>query len=170
MIVELSSIGNAPKRIDLTFSTYEIDLDGDDLRLANNARLRGEMQRVEGKAHIRGMITADIEASCSRCLEPAARHLEIAFDDVFVDASEETSAAESEVIESELDEALVIGGRVDLADVVREQLLLALPEQLYCREDCLGLCPKCGGNRNLIDCNCADDEIDPRWAALKNLR
>jgi len=57
-----------------------------------------------------------------------------------------------------------------MADVIREQILLATPEQVYCRDNCEGLCPKCGENRNLINCNCSDDDIDPRWAALKDLK
>ena len=58
----------------------------------------------------------------------------------------------------------------DSVEVVREQILLAMPEQVFCWEDCKGLCPKCGTNLNLIDCKCADDEVDPRWAALKSLK
>jgi uncharacterized protein len=57
-----------------------------------------------------------------------------------------------------------------LTELVREQILLAVPEQVFCREDCKGLCLKCSANRNLIDCNCEEKEIDPRWAALKNLK
>jgi uncharacterized protein len=170
MIVELSSIGTNERPIDITIEPNEIDLDGESLRLNGPAQFRGEMQRVAGKPHIRGMLSADIETNCSRCLEPLSRHLEIAFTDVFVDASEESTVAEAEVAESELDESLVIGGSVDMSEVVREQILLAVPEQVYCNDDCKGLCPKCGRNRNLTDCSCADDEIDPRWAALKDLR
>jgi uncharacterized protein len=115
------------------------------------------------------MITAKIETECTRCLESVTRTLEIPFRDLFVDASRETTQRETELAIDDMDESLVIGGRIDLAEVVREQILLALPEQVLCREDCRGLCPKCGGNRNLIDCSCDRDEIDPRWAALKNL-
>jgi uncharacterized protein len=46
---------------------------------------------------------------------------------------------------------------------------LNLPEQVFCREDCRGLCAKCGANRNATDCGCEEKEIDPRWAGLKNL-
>lgn len=169
MIVELSSIGPHAKPIDVSVEPDEIDLD-EDMRLSGPAKFRGEMQRIEGKAHIRGMLNADVETSCSRCLEPVTRHLETAFDDVFVDASEETTVAESELEEPDLDESLVIGGRLDMADVIREQILLAMPEQVYCSDDCKGLCPICGENRNLIDCNCSDDDVDPRWAALRDLR
>ena len=169
MIVELLSIGPNAKPIDVTVEADQIDLDGS-MHVAEPAQFRGEMQEVAGKAHVRGMLTADVETSCSRCLEPVTRHLDIAFDDVFVDAREETTVAETEVGESDLDESLVIGGQLDMAEVIREQILLAMPEQVYCKDDCKGLCPKCGENRNLIDCNCTDDDIDPRWAALNNLK
>jgi len=62
------------------------------------------------------------------------------------------------------------GDELDLTELVREQILLNLPEQTFCNPDCKGLCPKCGQNRNLIDCNCEENETDPRWAALKNLK
>jgi uncharacterized protein len=74
------------------------------------------------------------------------------------------------VTDEALDESLVENGLIDTAEVVREQILLAIPDQVFCREDCKGLCPKCGANLNLIDCKCSDDDIDPRWAALRNLK
>ena len=67
----------------------------------------------------------------------------------------------------ELDE--MEGSEIDLAEIAREQILLDLPQQFFCKDDCKGLCEKCGTNLNLKDCDCEDDEIDPRWAALKNL-
>ena len=61
--------------------------------------------------------------------------------------------------------------RRELQDAVKraQVLLLNLPEQVLCKEDCKGLCPECGTNLNLKDCDCGDKDIDPRWAALKNL-
>jgi uncharacterized metal-binding protein YceD (DUF177 family) len=81
----------------------------------------------------------------------------------------EPDADEIQLGSSDLDESLLPDGQIDLAEVVREQLILQTDEPVVCQEDCLGLCPKCGGNRNLIDCRCEENEIDPRWAALKNL-
>lgn len=169
MFIDLANVTASPKELKAEFASNEMDLDSGNMWLASPAHFRGEAQLVGSKAHIRGLVTADVETVCSRCLEPVTRHIEAAFDDIFVDSAEETAAGETELDDDDLDEQLVIGGRVDLLDVVREQILLAMPDQIYCREDCRGLCPKCGENRNLIDCNCADDEIDPRWAALKNL-
>src|SRR5437867_4115233 len=129
MIIDLAAIGNSAKAIDLTVGPEEIDLDDDSIRLARNARLVGETQRVADKAHIRGTVSADVSAACSRCLEPIDRHLEIEFDDTFVDSIEESTEAEAEISDEDLDEALVIGGKIDVAEILREQILLAMPEQ-----------------------------------------
>ena len=168
MIIDLASVGTSPKPLAASFAPAEIDLDNE-ATLASDVTLNGEMFSRDGKVHIDAVIKADISLDCTRCLEPIAQHLEFRFDDVFVDAEQESRHDEAEVALEELDESLVIGGEIDLAEVVREQILLALPEQVFCSEDCKGLCPKCGGNRNLIDCSCDREEIDPRWAALKDL-
>ena len=57
-----------------------------------------------------------------------------------------------------------------LEDVLREQVLLALPLKAICRDDCRGLCPHCGKNLNLEQCDCAEPMEDPRWSALKDIR
>jgi uncharacterized protein len=57
-----------------------------------------------------------------------------------------------------------------LEDALREQVLLALPLKVICREDCRGLCPHCGTNLNIGQCSCAEPAEDPRWAALKDIR
>jgi uncharacterized protein len=169
MIIDLDSVGKIAKTIAIEFDPAEIDLEGENAKLNGNAKFTGESQLVDGKVHVRGRLGAELMLSCTRCLEPVEKHLDISFDDVFVDATEEPRANEIEVGSDELDESLVIDGKIDIAEVVREQLLLALPDQVFCKEVCKGLCQKCGANRNLIDCNCADNEIDPRWAALRNL-
>lgn len=169
MLIDLASVGTSPRRLKTEFAGALIDLDGEG-EVIGDARFDGEVFREDQRVHICGMLTAEVSVDCSRCLEAVRRIMEIAFDDVFVDASSETRAAETELAIADMDESLVIGGRVDLTDAVREQILLALPEQTFCREDCLGLCPQCGNNRNLIHCNCDDKRIDPRWAALKNLK
>ncbi len=167
MLIDLASVGTSPKKLKTEFAGALIDLEGEG-EVAGDARFDGETYRDDERVHIRGMVTAEVAIDCTRCLEALRRKIEIAFDDVFIDASHESEKAETELSVADMDESLVIGGRVDLAEVVREQILLALPEQMFCREDCRGLCPKCGANRNLIDCSCDREEIDPRWAALKD--
>lgn len=168
MIIDLASVGISPKPLAVNLAPTEIDLDNE-ATLTSDAKLIGEIYSLDGKVHIDAAISADISLVCTRCLEPIVQHLEFDFDDIFVDSAYESDRDEAELALDELDESLVIGGEIDLAEVVREQILLALPEQIFCNADCKGLCPKCGGNRNLIDCSCEREEIDPRWAALKNL-
>lgn len=59
-------------------------------------------------------------------------------------------------------------GSIDVTDVVRQNVLLALPLAPRCRDDCRGLCPRCGADRNQVDCGCEDDDIDPRLAPLRD--
>jgi len=56
---------------------------------------------------------------------------------------------------------------IDLGEDVRQFLILSLPLKILCREDCAGLCPVCGANRNRSSCSCTTEEGDPRWAELK---
>jgi uncharacterized protein len=56
-----------------------------------------------------------------------------------------------------------------LEDAVREQVLLALPGRMLCQQDCQGLCPQCGANRNRTNCDCVQPAVDSRWKALADL-
>jgi uncharacterized protein len=169
MLIELSTVGSTPKPLHATFRSEEIDLD-DEGTLAGDASFQGELFKEQEKVHLRGTITADVATVCARCLEPVNVHVDEPFKDVFVDASEESTSDEAELKDTDLDESLVIGGTVDLADAIREQIILAMPEMVLCKEECRGLCLKCGSNRNLIDCSCDREELDPRWAALRDLK
>lgn len=169
MLIELSAVGSTPKPLQMTFRSEEIDLE-DDGALVGNASFDGELFKDAGKVHLRGAIIADVATTCARCLETVEVHLDTPFEDVFVDAADESTADEAEVGEVDLDESLVIGGTVDAAEAVREQIILAMPEMVLCDEGCKGLCPKCGSNRNLIDCSCDREELDPRWAALRDMK
>ena len=168
MIIDLASVVTTLKPLELSLSADKIDLDGE-AELTDDVTFSGNIFAKDGKVHVDGSIKANVLLDCTRCLEQVTRHFDILFDDVFVDASEENRDDEIEIEAEAMDESLVIGGKIDMRDVVREQILLALPEQVFCKDDCKGLCPKCGGNRNLIDCKCEEKEIDPRWAALQNL-
>lgn len=168
MIIDLASAQTTPKPLSADIEGARIDL-GDEGAVEGSAHFEGELFREAAQAHLRGTIKASVQLQCTRCGEPLTRILEIRFEDVFVDASEETREKDLEVPISDLDVELIATDTLDLTDVTREQILLNLPEQVFCKEDCKGLCPQCGTNRSLNDCDCGDEEIDPRWAALKNL-
>jgi uncharacterized protein len=105
-----------------------------------------------------GAATAPWEAECRRCLGPVHGQATAEFRELFEAESRE---GESYPLK---------GDRIDLAPLAREALLLELPLAPLCRDDCRGLCPTCGADRNAGPCACPPDEPDPRWAVLDGLR
>lgn len=170
MIIDLASIGTTPTAFEFSFEPADIDLEGETLKLTDKAVLSGETVRSDERAHIRGSISTEISHDCTRCLDPVSKRLEFPFSATFVDSTDQSKDFVAEVSDEALDESVAEDGKIDMAELVREQLLLVVPEQIFCRDDCKGLCTQCGANLNLIDCKCADDEVDPRWAALKSLK
>ena len=77
---------------------------------------------------------------------------------------------ELSVTDAEAEIGYYQGEGILLEDVLREQVLLALPLKSTCREDCKGLCPQCGKNLNQEPCSCSEPAEDPRWAVLKDIR
>ena len=170
MIVELTDIEGASRRFDFDLSPETLDLDDSDLKLKSQLHAAGEIEKTSAEVIVRGSITGEGEVECSRCLQPVQQKVKIDFQANFVTPEHFSLDKENEVSVSDLDTDVLEGDRIEIKDIVREQILLNVPEQVFCNPDCKGLCPKCGANRNLIDCKCDLNETDPRWAALKNLR
>jgi DUF177 domain-containing protein len=170
MIVDLTENDRWPKDFEFTIDPSGIDLETEDARLTGPVAAKGSIVKHAGWYGVSGEIGADLEIECSRCLEPVKHSMSMEFDIRLLDREALSEAAEREVDPNELDTSVLVDEQVDVKEIVREQILLELPEQLFCRDDCKGLCPKCGSNRNLIDCKCDEDDIDPRWAALKSLK
>lgn len=122
---------------------------------------RLEISRMTGNGYaLRLRFTAGLSGPCMRCLAPAAP-------EVSVDAREVFQPGEVE----ELASPYVDGEVLDLAAWARDALVLALPAQVLCRPDCLGLCPVCGEDLNAVGPEHAHEpEPDPRWAALRDLK
>lgn len=169
MIIDLITLGNSPRQFEFRLAPDDIDLDGE-AKLKDAVQVRGVLTKHIAQIDATGTIDTELELECTRCLQKIDNKIEIEFSVAFVTAENYTKAKEAEINTEDLDVSLIEGNEIDLAELVREQLLLNLPEQVFCKEDCKGLCEKCGANRNLIDCKCIEKEIDPRWSALKNLK
>jgi uncharacterized protein len=114
----------------------------------------------EDRFYFSGRMAGEVQTECRRCLAPARAKVDEELHLLFADAADE---------ESDDSDVYMLEPRattVDLRPALREQWLLAVPGFALCRDDCKGLCPKCGADLNLGPCNCEPD-IDPRWAALK---
>jgi uncharacterized protein len=125
--------------------------------------------RAGTEIFISGTLDVATTAACSRCVEefdlPSRRRFR------YVLAPKVTSDENDFALKAEdLELSFYQGDEVDLTPLIREQALLALAERPLCREECLGLCPHCGANLNEGDCGCSLGGLDPRLAALRNLK
>jgi len=170
MIIELFSVKDSPHKFEFSLSPAELELEQENVKLIEAVNAVGELTKGIAQIDIEGVITTRAEIECTRCLQPIENDFEIPFKASFISPEDLTKEKEAELHESDLDVSVYKDEKIDLTELVREQIILNLPEQIFCREDCKGLCAKCGENRNLIDCKCEEKEIDPRWSALKNLK
>ena len=170
MIIDLITLESSPYAFTVSFKPEEIDLESDFIELKSAAKVEGELTKRITQADVEGEISADIIVECSRCLQTIEKPLNFSFDVNYVAPENYTQAKEIELRESDLEAALFDGQHIDIKELVREQIILNAPTQVFCSEDCRGLCPKCGINRNLLDCKCEEKEIDPRWQSLRELK
>lgn len=114
-----------------------------------------------------GEVSGEMEFACRRCLtavrRPVRERVEMYFRPASDDGHEDADDAESYLLPPGAAE-------VSLAGPVREQLLLQLPEFVVCREECRGLCPRCGTDLNRGDCDCEPESDPGPWDALRKLK
>lgn len=116
-----------------------------------------------------GHLKTSLEVACDRCLEPAGLSIDTDFELIYRPVAAMPQRDEIEVSGEETKIGFYSGDGLELIDVLKEQILLSLPMSRTCREDCKGICPVCGQNRNLVDCACRLEAGDDRWSGLKDL-
>jgi uncharacterized protein len=147
---------------------------------AGSARAELELSLESQNVFARGNLSGSFEVACSRCLGvariPVAESIAVTFlpkNAMPADKDEELAPGEEEAASFEEDDVDVYpydGEEVDLEPLLREQLILAVPFAPLCRPDCKGLCPVCGTDLNRETCACDRRTVDPRLAALKDLK
>jgi uncharacterized protein len=153
---------------------YDIQEELDDLdpEIVIQAPITGKVKftKIPQGILVNGEMETVIEVSCGRCLEPFDVQTDIEIEEQFRPLLDIMTGARLPIGDDD-DSATVIDERnhLDLTEVVRQDLLLALPNHPLCREDCKGLCPTCGANLNDGECACEGELTDPRWDALKSL-
>lgn len=159
-------------RFEVAFPPGEIEYDGT-LRQATPLEVRGSAELLAhtlGEIRIQGHLKVGMRSDCDRCLEPAEFPIDSDFDLFYRPAVRADYGEEVEIDEGESEIAFYDGAGVELKEVLREYVLLSMPMQRVCREDCHGICPVCGQNRNTVNCGCEVKTVDDRWSVLKNLQ
>ncbi len=178
MLIEIQELELHPVDFREEFSPGAIDL-GEEVRQRTPLCSEGRADLVEehhGKRKVvqdirlKGKLETSLEVACARCLEPVVQEVAREFDLLYRPLGTNAGQEELSVTDAEAEIGYYQGEGLLLEDVLREQVLLALPLKTICREECKGLCPHCGRNLNEGQCSCAEQVEDPRWAALKEIR
>ena len=154
--------------VKFTASASQLNGDGEPL-VSGSAQVDGRAEpKRRGGLQVSGSIVAVLDLACSRCLkrfeQPQNSHFDVIFSaSPLVEAEDEIELAPGDLMVRPLE-----GDRVDMVELVREQLLLEVPIAPLCDDACPGLCRHCGADLNLGDCAC-NEAVDPRFAALKKL-
>ena len=163
MLLGLSKIIDCPGA-SVTFST-SVDLSdlcyGVTYPVTEPVLANGTVRNTAGVLMMQGEITTTIHGTCDRCANDFDREIHFPIEVVLV----------TEMANEENEDEWVFpleGDSADLDDIVRTVFVLNLDSKLLCKEDCAGLCHRCGHNLNNGPCNC-QKELDPRFAALKQL-
>jgi uncharacterized protein len=161
--IGLNALERGPVDTAATVAAGDPLFEGLDFSLSEPVRISGQLSAAgPGSYYWRGKLQTAIEATCRRCLAPASLRIDAPVNILF---TEDDQADDPSVY--------VIpphSQTLDLSEAVREELILAVPDYVLCREDCAGLCPHCGKDLNEGPHDCAAKPTDPRWAALEGLK
>lgn len=163
MIIRVSELEDEGLRVDDT-ATVASAFSDRSWRI-DDVQILIEPDGVDVRVH--GRLSATVPQTCSRCLEVFAARVDAPVD---VRVVPRPATADSvELGADDLDVDFYQNDELDVVRVLETETTLALPMKPLCRDDCRGLCPVCGGNRNAEACACRAESTDPRWAALRGL-
>lgn len=158
MVLDLRElIGGVVPAVPFSFAMSASGL-SDDLQ-DGSVQVNGRVENHAGFMQLDGMATLEGQFRCGRCCTVFSQKLE--FPMAYRLAEKLDGKDEEEFL-------LLEDGMLDVSEVTRTQLLTEMPYRFLCKEDCKGLCPKCGCDLNVERCSCDTREVDPRWAALSS--
>lgn len=128
-----------------------------------------QAKRLAENVFLEGAIVTGLELICCRCLEAATLPVDALFRYTLVPMPDRQDP-EIELGSEDLEYGYYDEDTIDLEPMILEQIILQIPIRVLCREDCRGLCPRCGANLNQEPCRCQSEVIDERFALLKNLK
>jgi uncharacterized protein len=169
MRIELDKLESPGGKFAQVYEVNELPLDDTGVQLVEPAEVSCRVRRDGQDVVLQGRLTTKLAAECGRCLRPVEMPIATEFNEKFVRAVTWAAEEQHELLPEDLNISVFDGEGIELDDLVREELLLAVPVNVLCREDCKGLCPTCGIDRNLSNCQCESNEVDSRWQKLKEL-
>ena len=170
MRIELESLEQGKRSFARNYSSGELVLEDERVTILEPPVVSGEIRQKGQRLRVTGTVLGRVKVECDRCLRPVEISVDSKFDVEYVTAVDYQAQQALELTEADLNLSVFDGEGLEIDELVKEELLLAIPDQVICSEDCKGMCAVCGVDKNLIDCNCETREVDPRWSALKELK
>jgi uncharacterized protein len=192
MQLDLNRIREAETPFAKTFEPGTLAAPDDPFRMTGPVELVMTIRKDDDLYHLVGQIRGALELACSRCLEPFTFVLDPSFDLRYLpqhlnlgggedaagdrkpheaeDDDDDGAPEGGEVGGDDLNTAFYRDDQIDLVQLIREQMFLAIPMKPLHSDLCKGLCPSCGANLNETACTCTTEWIDPRLAPLQNLK
>jgi uncharacterized protein len=161
--VDLRELAQGPVETSGELTQDDPALEALDISLRQPIKVRGRLQGIgEGRYYWQGTAQTVVQGECRRCLKPVETPVNLEIGALFAQDPDALEDPDSYPVAPDATE-------VDITPAVREELLLAAPRYVLCRDDCKGLCPQCGQDWNAGPCDCAPAS-DPRWQPLKALK
>ena len=174
MFLAVQELERRKIRFDEVFPAGELALSDREWKQTGDVEAAGTAELLDRAGtrtiRVRGRIRGAVETGCARCLEPVKTELDADFDLFYYPMSLIARNEEVPIDRGDTDIGFYEGRGLELSQVVSEQIVLWLPMRGLCGDDCKGICPRCGANRNRGSCSCEEEFVDPRWDALKNLQ
>ena len=170
MRIELEKLDGGRGDFAYVYQPGDLDPVDERVKLAQPVAIKGGVRRTGAGVDVTGHFETRVQVECDRCLKPVELPVSADFALEYITGADYESSSAAALSEQELSVSVFDGESIDVDEIVKEQILLAVPARMLCREDCKGICPECGIDLNTGQCNCAAEEVDPRWAALKDLK
>tara|TARA_B100000029_G_scaffold495404_1_gene560358 strand:- start:555 stop:1103 length:549 start_codon:yes stop_codon:yes gene_type:complete len=170
MLLDLRELRGSEVVVERSFSPAAIG-DGVDSNwiVTSPVELKLRVRKDGDKYRLFGSIVTAVQRECCRCLKSFEVPMAMDIDLRYLPQVVNTGEGEYEICEDDLAAAFYQDDQIDLGDMTREQLQLASPMKPLCRDDCLGMCPICGADRNALGCECDTAWHDPRLDSLRTL-
>ncbi len=181
-LVRLKEIPLEGMEISCQVEASDLELEPTDAILVGPFDVKASLLAIDPDYHVQGELSGIIRRNCVRCLEDFQDSVQYPFSVTYREKEsttgnrlsktkgKETVVEKEELDESEMDDFWYEGETLDLGPMLREFIILGNPIQALCQEDCRGLCPTCGGNRNITPCACLEARLPNPFAVLQQLR
>ncbi len=148
----------------------ELDVDIHNTDSPDTAHVSLKVFKIGKKVLIEGAVKITVLLECSRCLKEVSCFVETVFKDEYNPAEEIEREEVQHLTEKKLDLSYYSNDELDIAELINEQILLAVPMKPLCSSGCSGICMKCGADLNNDPCGCTTVQMDPRLAPLIKLK